>query len=79
MYPNPRLPRTADDIARYFNAASLPSQQETLGQVVVEILHAGGNVNRKSICTKLLLRLETASTEEEERHYRTLISLLFGR
>ncbi len=79
MYPNPRLPRTADDIARYFNAASLPSQQETLGQVVVEILHAGGNVNRKSICTKLLRRLETASTDEEERHYRALISLLFGR
>lgn len=45
----------------------------------MEILHAGGNVNRKSICTKLLRRLETASTEEEERHYRALISLLFGR
>ncbi|WP_312830088.1 regulatory protein YcgZ, partial [Pantoea anthophila] len=54
MYPNQRLPQTADDIARYFNAASLPSQQETLGQVVVEILNAGQNVNRKSICTKLL-------------------------
>jgi len=79
MYPNQRLPRTADDIARYFNAASLPSQQETLGQVVVEILHAGGNVNRKSICTKLLRRLETASTQEDERHYRALISLLFDR
>ncbi len=79
MYPNQRLPRTADDIALYFNAASLPSQQETLGQVVVEILHAGGNVNRKAICTKLLRRLETASTLEDERHYRALISLLFGR
>ena len=79
MHPNQRLPRTADDIARYFNAASLPSQQETLGQVVVEILNAGQNVNRKSICTKLLRRLETASSQEEERHYHALISLLFGR
>ncbi|MGK3141216.1 regulatory protein YcgZ [Pantoea sp. C2G6] len=79
MYPNQRLPQTADDIARYFNAASLPSQQETLGQVIMEILHAGHNINRKAICTKLLRRLETASTEEEERHYRVLISLLFGR
>lgn len=79
MYPTQRLPRTADDIARYFNAANLPSQQETLGQVVVDILNTGGNVNRKTICTKLLRRLETASTEEEERHYRALISLLFGR
>jgi len=79
MHPTHRLPRTADDIARYFTAASLPSQQETLGQVVMEILQAGQNVNRKAICTKLLRRLETASTGEEERHYRVLISLLFGR
>jgi len=79
MYPTQRLPQTAADIARYFNAASLPSQQETLGQVVVEILNAGQNVNRKSICTKLLRRRETASSPEEERHYHALISLLFGR
>lgn len=66
-----------NDMARYFSSAALPSQQETLGSVVVEILRAGKNLNRKSVCTKLLLRLEVASSAEEEKHYQELIRLLF--
>lgn len=79
MRQNGLVPNSANDIARYFNKASLPSQQETLGQIVVEILRAGGNLNRKSLCTKLVRRLELASSAEEERHYHILIGLLFGR
>ncbi|STV77244.1 two-component-system connector protein YcgZ [Klebsiella michiganensis] len=63
-------------IAHYFNKASLPSQQETLGQIVMDILNEGRNLNRKSLCTKLLGRLEVASEPEEENHYQTLIGLL---
>ncbi|HAU5563841.1 TPA: two-component-system connector protein YcgZ, partial [Serratia fonticola] len=59
--------------------ASAPTQQETLGQIVVEILRAGKNLNRKAICTKLLRRLEVAANQEEERHYQTLIGMLFER
>lgn len=70
---------TTSDVARYFSNASLPSQQETLGLVVVEILREGKNLNRKSLCTKLLRRLEVASSAEEERHYQELIRLLFAR
>jgi hypothetical protein len=36
-------------------------------------------LNRKSLCTKLLRRLELASTTEEEHHYHQLIGLLFER
>ncbi|WP_210449404.1 regulatory protein YcgZ [Pantoea ananatis] len=79
MQHNPRLPQSADDISRYFSAANLPSQQELLGQIVVDILRAGQNVNRKSICTKLLRRLELSASQEEERLCRELIGLLFGR
>ncbi|WP_439213426.1 regulatory protein YcgZ [Duffyella gerundensis] len=68
-----------NDMARYFNSIALPSQQETLGRIVVEILRAGKNLNRKSICTKLLLRLEVASSAEEEKHYQELIRMLFAR
>lgn len=74
-----KLPDTASDIAHYFNKASAPTQQETLGQIVGEILRAGKNLNRKAICTKLLRRLEVASSQEEERHYQTLIGMLFER
>ena len=66
---------SASAIARYFSNASTPTQQETLG----EILRAGNNLNRKSICARLLRRLEAAASPEEESHYQTLIGMLFER
>lgn len=77
MPQNAYIPDTANAITRYFNSASLPSQQETLGHIVVEILNAGMTLNRKSICTKLLARLEQASGSDEEHHYQQLIGMLF--
>lgn len=49
---------TASAISRYFAKAHLPTQQETLGEIVTEIFKDGRNLNRKSLCTKLLCRLE---------------------
>ncbi|WP_380184724.1 regulatory protein YcgZ [Kalamiella sp. sgz302252] len=72
-------PKTEDDISRYFSEAMMPSQQETLGQIVVEILRSGKNINRKAICSKLLRRLELASDAGQEKHYHDLIGMLFGR
>ena len=66
-------------IAQYFDKAALPSQQETLGQVVVENLRQGRSLNRKTLCTKLLGRLEKATDTHEEQHYQMLIGLLFDR
>ncbi|MCU5775307.1 regulatory protein YcgZ [Erwiniaceae bacterium BAC15a-03b] len=71
--------KTDQDIAHYFNEATLPSQQETLGQIVVEILRSGKSINRKAICAKLLTRLELSSSKEQEKHYQQLIGMLFGR
>ena len=78
MHQNNHTTNTATAIAQYFNKATLPSQQETLGQIVVEILREGRNLNRKSLCTKLLRRLELAEGQEEEKHYHALIGLLFS-
>lgn len=69
----------ASDIARYFNQAGLPCEQETLGRIVVEILRAGDQLSRKTLCAKLLTRLDLAASPEEEQHYQKLISLLFKR
>lgn len=77
MQQNGYRPDTGNAIAQYFNKADLPTQQETLGHIVVEILKDGRHLNRKSLCTKLLSRLDQASTPEEERHYQMLIGLLF--
>ncbi|MDU2938613.1 MAG: regulatory protein YcgZ [Enterobacteriaceae bacterium] len=79
MQQNGYIPDTANAIARYFNKAALPTQQETLGEIVREILTDGRSLNRKAICTKLLKRLETASGPEEESHYHQLMGLLFDR
>lgn len=79
MRQNGYSPNSAEAISRYFSKASLPSQQETLGQIVIEILKDGRNLNRKSICTKLLGRLEQVSGPDEEQHYHELIALLFDR
>ena len=79
MRQNGQAPETISDIARYFNQASSPSQQETLGSVVVEILRAGHSLSRKTICSKLLSRLEKANGPEEEHHYHMLLGLLFER
>ena len=78
MRQNESNPQIADQIAHHFSQPTLPTQQETLGRIVVEVLASGKNLNRKSLCTRLLARLEHASGEEE-RHYQQLIGLLFGR
>ena len=38
---------TASAISRYFAKAHLPTQQETLGEIVTDILKDGRNLNRK--------------------------------
>lgn len=79
MQQNSYASDSAGAINQYFAKTSLPSQQETLGQIVVEILKDGKNLNRKMLCTKLLGRLERATDSEQENHYHQLIGLLFER
>lgn len=78
MHQNGYLPDATSAVGHYVDTANLPTQQETLGEIVVDILRDGRHLNRKSLCTKLLSRLEHASTPQEEHHYQMLISLLFG-
>ena len=78
MRQNLKLSTASDAIARYFKEASLPSQQETLGQLVVEILRSGRTLSRKALCTKLLCRMEQARGTEQEMHYQQLIGLMFS-
>ncbi|WP_436892543.1 regulatory protein YcgZ [Siccibacter turicensis] len=72
-------PDTASDIARYFSKVVHLSSQETLGEVVVELLHEGKRLSRSAICAKLLYRLEMAGTPEQDAHYRELIGMMFQR
>ncbi|WP_380177862.1 regulatory protein YcgZ [Kalamiella sp. sgz302252] len=67
----------SNTISAYFDRAALPSQQETLGSVVVEILRSGRTLNRKAICMSLLARLDSVSSLQEEQHLQQLIGLLF--
>ncbi|MDM4948337.1 regulatory protein YcgZ [Escherichia coli] len=77
MHQNSVTSDSAGAITRYFAKANLPTQQETLGEIVTEILKDGRNLSRKSLCAKLLCRLEHATGEEKQKHYNALIGLLF--
>lgn len=68
-------------LAQRFDMADMdiPTQQETLGQIVADILRAGESVNRKAICAKLLAKLDGASSKEMEKHYHGLLALVLGR
>ncbi|MBK0004259.1 two-component-system connector protein YcgZ [Erwinia sp. S43] len=74
-----RNSKAAEQISQYFKNATMPSQQETLGRIVTEILVSGKTLSRKAICTSLLSKLETVTSSDEENHYHQLIALLFGR
>ena len=65
MHQNSVTSDSAGAITRYFAKANLPTQQETLGEIVTEILKDGRNLSRKSLCAKLLCRLEQATGEED--------------
>ncbi|WP_368543338.1 regulatory protein YcgZ [Enterobacter soli] len=66
-------------IALYFNRNNIPTQQETLGLIVGEILKENVQLSRMTICTKLLRRIEESSCEEQVAHYNGLIALFFER
>lgn len=76
-----RTPETGREMAQCFDMSNsaIPTQQETLGQIVTEILRAGKPVDRKAICSKLLVRLEQVTDVEMEKHYHSLLALVFGR
>ncbi|MEB6537108.1 regulatory protein YcgZ [Pantoea stewartii] len=65
------------DVSSFFSRASQPSQQETLGAIVVEILTKGRALNRKSICILLIARLSEAASPQEGEHLQELLRLLF--
>lgn len=58
MRQNGYIPDTANAIARYFDKAALPTQQETLGQIVVEILRDGRLLNKKVFAPNCLVVLK---------------------
>jgi len=79
MHQNETTTNTVRDIARYFGNDTQPSEKETLGQVILEILHVGKSLNRKAICSALIRRLSQSTGPQEEQHYQKLIGMLFDR
>lgn len=76
MHQNSVTSDSAGAITRYFAKLTCLLSRK-LGEIVTEILKDGRNLSRKSLCAKLLCRLEQATGEEEQKHYNALIGLLF--
>ena len=50
-----------------------------MGQIVVEILTARRNLNRKVLCDKLLERIEYSQNDDQKMHYIGCLQLLLER
>lgn len=81
MRQNSFNPKTESDVSLYFSVSdrAVPSHQETMGEVVMEILKSGMTVNRQSICARLLSRMSNDKHSHLEQHHHELIAMLFGR
>lgn len=76
MQQNALAQSNSKALANFFSNAPLSSQQHTLGEIVFEILAEGKNLNHKSLCSKLLQRVELVSKPEDKQHYYSLIAML---
>lgn len=81
MRQNSFNPKAGSDVSLCFSLSDrvVPSHQETMGEVVMEILRSGMTVNRQSICARLLSRLSDTRHSHLEKHHQQLIAMLFGR
>ena len=75
----PCSPTAESAITLYFNKDNVPTQQETLGTIVSEIIKENVQLSRMTICTKLLRRIEESTSDVEKAHYNGLIALFFER
>lgn len=76
MQQSALAPSNSNALTNFFRSTPLSSQQHTLGEIVFEILAEGKNLNHKSLCSKLLQRVELVSKPEDKQHYYSLIALL---
>ena len=56
--------------------SGVPSREETLGDIVIEILRAGECITRRTVCLKLAARLSKTDDPIVEAHLGELIGLL---
>lgn len=76
MRQNEFLKSRMSDALFLINNVPALSQDETMGQIVVEILRAGENLDRRGICKKLVERIERAASAEDVQHFEKLILLV---
>ncbi len=52
------------------------SSEETLGDIVIALLSAGQIISRRTLCLKLISRIETATDPTSEAHLNNLLQLI---
>lgn len=67
------------DESAFFQPGCTLSQEELLGEIVIELLREKGQVSRQSLCIKLATRLDNANDPLTEAHYGDLLKLIFTR
>lgn len=60
-------------------AVTLPSGEETLGTVVMEMLQTGQEINRHSLCVKLASKIDLLTDPAREAQLSELIALVLNK
>jgi len=68
---------SSQSVAKYMNKVVQPSDKRVLDNVLLEILTEGKRLSRKSICARLLSRMERVQSASEQKSYQTLVGQLF--
>lgn len=74
---NSQVIATHSAVAMYLHNVTQPHEKKTLGSMVLEMIREGERLSRKSLCSRLLIRLEQASDSQESQLYQNLLNQLF--
>ncbi|WP_312979791.1 hypothetical protein [Atlantibacter sp.] len=67
--------RFSSDIS--FSHSELPSSEQILGEIVMELLRTRKTVSKYNICLTLISRIDTATTPQMEAHLHQVLGLIF--
>lgn len=58
---------------------NVPSREETLGDIVMALLRSGQIISKRTLCLKLIARIETATDPVTEAHLNDLLKLILRK
>ena len=69
-------PDSNSKMSGYGSIRGIPSREETLGDIVLALLRSGQIISRRTLCLKLIGRIEAATDPAMQAHLSGIIRLI---